>query len=180
MLQFKPGRLQLFDQVGAVQQLERRRAGAGEPAFQKPPDPIAGVQAVEVVRADAERLQALARLLRLASVGFALGQYGYGLELASLLVERLLGDLDGDGAMLGEHLLGGVDSARAILGGQFQRPRGAVLAAREDFEVNLGAVHALPRLPNSGNHGGIRLKTRLRPIGATVSPAVIAPSGRNH
>ena len=73
VLQLQPGRLQLFDQVGPMQELERRRAVARQPAFQQPPDPIAGVQGIEVVRADAERLQALTRLLHLAPVGFALG-----------------------------------------------------------------------------------------------------------
>jgi len=136
VLQVHAGGVQLLHQFNSVQQLERRGLLARQPALQEPADHLPRVQGVEVLRADAERLDILAHLLRLGLLGRALGEDGDGLELAGLLVESFLGHLHRDRAALGQHLLGGLQGAGAVFRSELQSPGRAVLAARHDLEMH--------------------------------------------
>ncbi len=92
VLQVGAGGFQLLDQVGTVQQLERRGVVAVQEAFQQPADAVARVGGVEVGRLDAEGIKVLLHLLGLAAVDLTLGEDRDRLVFAGLGVEGFLAD----------------------------------------------------------------------------------------
>ena len=141
VLQLHARGVEPLDEVGPVQQLERRGLLAGQPGIQQAADALAGVDAVEVRRGHAQGLLVVARLLGLDLVDRAQGEDDQAAELARFLVQRLLGHPHADGAALGQHVLGLLDGVGAVLGRDLQRPAGVGLAPREHLVMHLGLVH---------------------------------------
>jgi hypothetical protein len=139
VLQVGAGGFQLLDQVGTVQQLERRGVVAVQPALKQPADAVAGVGGVEVGGLDAERIQVLLHLLGLAAVDLALGEDRDRLVFAGLGVEGFLADPHGDRPALLQGLLGGGQGVGADFCRHVERPLRADLAAHEQLVMDLVA-----------------------------------------
>jgi hypothetical protein len=140
VLHLAVGGFQLADQVGTMQQFEGGGPMAVQPFFQHLADPLAGVQGVEVLGLDAERLEPLLDL-GLLGLGGAEGQDGDRAELAGVLVEGFLVD-PGRGDLAAVHLLvGGGDGLGAVFGGEFEAPARARRAPDEDLEVHPRTRH---------------------------------------
>jgi hypothetical protein len=122
--------------------LERGDAVAGQPAFQQPSDPVAGVAGVEILRRDTERLELFTHLALLGPVRLALGEDGDRLEFAGLLVQRLLGHAHGNHTLFVQGRFGLLQRPSTAFSRQLQRPGRGGFFTHEDFEVNLFAVHA--------------------------------------
>ena len=164
VLQLDAGCFQLLDEIGPVQEFERRRPLSGQPVVQQPADPLTGVTGIEVGRTDTERGVVFGRLLLLGPLGRTLVQDRDGGELAGLLVKDFLAHPDRGDAALRELLLGGSQRARTILGRHVQGPSGPGLASHEDLVVDLS--------PHDAVMPGKTLRPRLRcfrPIDATLS-----------
>ncbi len=141
VLQLDARGLQLLDQVGPVQQFERRRPVADQPAFQQPADHFPGMDVVEVGGADAGRPAVLHRRLALGDLHLALGQDADALVLARVGVAGLLGDLDADVLAALQHLLGGGQRLRTVFRRQFEPESGSAGAPCEHLEVYLRMIH---------------------------------------
>ncbi len=144
VLQVVARRLQLLDQVGAVQQLPRSRSLAHQPVLEQAADPVAGVDVVEVLRADAQRAAVLELDLRLGTLLGPLVEDRNRLVLAVFGVERLLADLHRGELAAFQHLLGGLDGLVAIFHRELQG-EGAARPSCEDLEMYLLLVHDPPR-----------------------------------
>ena len=114
-----------------------------QPAFQQPADPLAGVDGVEVLRRDAERLGGLRRPSSCAAVSAAPRfRMVTRLEFAGLGVEGLLGDPDGGDLALGRSAPWPRRCAVARSSvAMFERPAGARVLPDEDLEMDLCAGH---------------------------------------
>ncbi len=123
VLQLHPGGFQLLDQVGPVEQLERRDALAAQPVLQQPSDALARVDGIEVSRAGAERGGLHRIRLALGLLLGALGQDGDRDEFPGLQVHGLLGDSHRCETPALDQLVGRLDRALAIFGGAFEIER---------------------------------------------------------
>jgi hypothetical protein len=141
VLQVGARRLELLHEVGPVQQFEGGGVVARQPLIQQTADPLAGVQAVEVLRRDAQGLcvgrsgDLAGRLLR------AHAEDRHRLELARILAERLLADLGGGDFAIVMQRLGVLQGAGSILHRHFQRPARAGTFANKNLEMHARHTH---------------------------------------
>ena len=138
MLVERAGGLQLFQHVGAVDQLGDGDLAAGQEVRQQPRDRGAGVIGIQVIGLEAgQRMRCVFGLHIHFDLVVAFLEYLQRHEIAGVVVVGLFHDLDAGGLFTGHQLLGHGDGVVAAGAHIVHRPGALGAHAAENFIVNL-------------------------------------------